>query len=296
MYYSFEDNPTVDLSCFKEGLSNFQYTQKDNADYYYSGTLNNLKCIYSERGIRVFGSLCKYNYGYNFNTLSKRETSNTIGRLTDQLGFDIYKAKCSRIDFSTNFNMIHNVTKYYPYLLLLSRFKRHIQPDSLYYNQAGKNLVFYDKIKEAKAKRVPIPNKYKGTNLLRYELRLKSQEIKKQFNRVILLEDLASDEVYNHLVKVWESYYNAIDKKQTIQLPMSTIKTPKDIKEHIYTLYCQQHPEDIMEVIESAVFDRNEYRSRARSEFRRNLKKAIGEESIIAELNEKVKNTALSVI
>jgi hypothetical protein len=240
--------------------------------------------------------LCKYKYGYNFNTLSKRETSNTIGRLTDQLGFDIYKAKCSRIDFSTNFNMIHNVTKYYPYLLLLSRFKRHIQPDSLYYNQAGKNLVFYDKIKEAKSKRVPIPNEYKGTNLLRYELRLKSKEIKKQFNRVILLEDLATDEVYNHLVKVWESYYNAIVKKQTIQLPMSTIKTPKDIKEHIYTLYCQQHPEDIMEVIESAVFDRNEYRSRARSEFRKNLKKAIGEESIIAELNEKVKNTALSVI
>ena len=51
-----------------------------------------------------------------------------------------------------------------------------------------------------------------------------------------------------------------------------------------------------MEVIESAVFDRNEYRSRARCEFRKNLKKAIGEESIIAELNEKVKNTAISVI
>jgi hypothetical protein len=40
-------------------------------------------------------------------------------------------------------------------------------------------------------------------------LRLKSKEVKKQFNRVILLEDLATDEVYNHLVKVWESYYNA---------------------------------------------------------------------------------------
>ena len=77
---------------------------------------------------------------------------------------------------------------------------------------------------------------------------------------------------------------------------MSTIKTPKDIKEHIYTLYCQQHPEDIMEVIESAVFNRTESRNRARSEFRNNLKKAIGEESIIAELNEKVKNTALCVI
>ena len=97
MYYSFEDYPAVDLSCFKDGLSNFQYTQKDNADYYCSGNLNNLKCTYSERGISVRGSLCKYNYGYNFNTLSKRETSNTIGRLTDQLGFDIYRAQPSPV-------------------------------------------------------------------------------------------------------------------------------------------------------------------------------------------------------
>lgn len=51
-----------------------------------------------------------------------------------------------------------------------------------------------------------------------------------------------------------------------------------------------------MEVIESAVFNTTETRNRVRSDFRKNLKKAIGEVSIIAELNEKVKSTALSFI
>lgn len=129
--------------------------------YILTGNLDGLKVSVSERSVKVGkGSLCKYYLGDNFQTLTRTDTKQAIEKLSDTLHLPMDKATVSRIDVAQNFILEHPVEVYYNHLGELPYYKRSLLDGSLYYNNSKGSLVFYNKIKEQKAKSKPIPLAY----------------------------------------------------------------------------------------------------------------------------------------
>ena len=122
-------------------------------DRWTRGELDNLKVTMTSNTISVKGSICKYHFGNNLYTLSMKDTKEAINSISESLGLNMKKASVSRVDWSTNLSTTLPPTLYMPKLGDLSRFNRLENPNSIYYNQSAKRLLFYDKMIEAKKKK-----------------------------------------------------------------------------------------------------------------------------------------------
>ena len=195
---------------------------------------------YNTNSLSISGSLAKFHYGNNLYTLSRRETGNTIAQISEFIGIDISNAKVQRVDFSTNFVTNHRPKYYYRFLGHLSRFHRQEESNSLYYNQTTKKLLFYDKIKEAKAKNMFIPIEFIDKNVLRYEFRL-GKQLNKFFNQQVYVRDLSNKDFYYLFIDKWHEYYKAIEKqKNKLDIMQHKVKTPKDFDKQILIALVQK--------------------------------------------------------
>ena len=122
------------------------------------GSFGNFKVNVSDDGILMNGSLAKFFYdGSNVLTLDKETASQAIEKLCDATGLDINQAKVTSLEFGDNFFMRRNVSAYFSILGDLDRMTRLLTAKStLTYKSKRKELVFYDKIAEAKAKKCHI--------------------------------------------------------------------------------------------------------------------------------------------
>lgn len=183
---------------------------------YVTGFLDNLNVTISENGVSINkGSLCKYLLGNNFSTLSRDDTKRAIEKISDSLYLPFHLANITRIDFAQNLIMKYYEKVYYPYLGVISRYSRLEQDNGLYYNTKKKQLVFYGKKYEQKQKNEPIPDFYKSLNILRYEMRLKS-DLRHEFNRSEITASLLYDEKFcNDIINKWENGYLSIKKNKS---------------------------------------------------------------------------------
>lgn len=301
MFYSFFDNPVPEKKQVLSKLNKTRFTKYSNSTTSHQGKLENLKVNYNEYSISIKGSLAKYYYGNNFNTLTKQETKDAIEMLSDDLGINISNSSISRLDFSTNLNTTYKPTIYYPFLGTLTRFNRLVQPSSIYYNQSSKRLLFYDKTKWAKQTRNHIPNEFIGEHLLRYEL-----VINKNINRFfkkdkVLLKHLCEDYIFRTLLNAWKEYYNKIEKQtsKSIKIMTDNIQTPKDLDTALLQALIKQVGfEEVDKVIEllkaKKTFSQKEYYSRMKRKYRAMTKTHIDSEDIILEINKKVNEVYLS--
>jgi hypothetical protein len=156
-----------------------------------------------ENVIEIEVSLCKYFHGQNADTLKFKEVEIAVKKLCANL--DIDNAKVNRIDFSTVLTVENAPTYYYKYFGELAGYNRVIYKNSLYYNSDNETVLFYDKTKELEAKGVKKPKKYKGKNLLRYEIRYFNTE-------GIFIKDLYNKDFFNSLVYLWRKKYKTINK------------------------------------------------------------------------------------
>ena len=192
---------------------------KDDNRVSMTGKVDNLKVIVSEKYVKVKdSSLCKWYHGNNFETLTREETKIVIERLSDLLHLPMHKADVKRIDFATNFIMQYDVSFYYNRLGNLSHYDRLPQSTGLYYNNSInlktliRQLVFYNKIADYKAKGLPIPEYYQNKNVFRYEIRF-LKNLLQQFN----LPELKAEKLYDEkffalLFKLWKAEYRKIRK------------------------------------------------------------------------------------
>lgn len=194
------------------------------------GDLGGLAVTVTREAVKITNSLSKFYFKENLSCLNRRDTREAIENISDLLHLPINKADVLRIDIAGNLIMKHPPELYFRYLgehkHLRSRLE---QPSGLYYTAKakGKQLIFYDKIAECKAKREPLPEMYKNTNLLRYEIRY-IKNLKKQFNLSEITADILSEEFfYNSLKKEWQSNYNSINKIKDIKLNYTMIKSKK---------------------------------------------------------------------
>ena len=300
MYYQFYNNPIPSIKDLFKNCKNISHTERENSKYM-QGDLKNMRITFNESSISVKGSLCKYFYGNNIDTLNLTNTREALNQISADLSIDIHKASVSRIDFSTNIVTDFTPTIYYPYLGQLSRFERYEQPNSIYYNQQAKRLLFYDKIEEAKNKGMTIPKQHIGDNLLRYELVLNKGISRYLKYNGLYVQDLGSEELFKKLLHIWYGYYQQIQKhSKTIKIMADNIKTPKDVETRIFNALVRRNPKEVqrflLELKAKDVFEHKEYYSRLNSKIRNIQKTQIMENDLIEELSSKIEGIYLELM
>ena len=298
-YSLFDNTVPKDNEVFNNLVNITESTDLASQSTWIRGNAKNMVIRRNANSITVQGSLPKYQYGNNLQTLQRVDGGLIIDELSDLINTDLSKARLQRVDFSTNIITEHKPQYYYRFLGHLTRFYRHSDNSSLYYNQACKKLLFYDKIKDAKAKQMPIPKEYHNKNVLRYEMRLLKQ-VKKFFKRDVLAKDLTDKQLYNYLLDKWYEYYKEIEKqKSKINIMSNQITSPKDFDRQLLIGLVQSlgysHIDDVIEQMKTMkVFNQKEYYSRLKSKYRRLSKVDISDDDVISEIDMKINEVVLS--
>ena len=204
-----------------------------NGENVIMGNLNGLKITASQRGVNVTnGSLCKWYLGDNFQTMGRSDTKRAIEKLSDTLHLPLEQATISRIDVAQNFIVKHPTEVYFNHLGSSYPCKRLEQPDGLYYSKHDTLLVFYDKVKEQRAKGQTIPELYTNRNTLRYEMRYKAR-LKETFKVERVTGAMLYEETfYMGLFDRWHKAYKDIKKINDVTLNFKAMAGKKDL----YTL------------------------------------------------------------
>ncbi len=208
-------------------LTDVATTERDDGTIWVRGNLGNLTINANDFSMFVgYGSICKWFLGDNFKALGINDTRRAIECLSDMLHLPMNEAAITRVDVAGNFIMKYPAIVYFDHLGDLRATKRLQQPDGVYYSQSAKQAVFYDKIKEEKKHREPIPELYAGKNVLRYENRIVRRLPKVLRVPEVKAAMLYQREFYNTLLNQWSNTYKAIHKisNTTIDFKMITTK------------------------------------------------------------------------
>ncbi len=225
-----------------------QSEHNSDRGYSISGRAGDYSIYLNESGISLKGSLPKFLLPDNIHTLSRAGARDAIQKLSDSIHLPIKLAKVTRVDVSTVLPMNREPFEYYPLLGNKPRFERlQATKDTLYYNTNKRQLIFYNKIAEAKAKGVKIPVGFEGANLLRVEARF-TERLQKQFNIVEVTGATLTDEkFYIEMVKRWGNEYFSINKLKSISIMDTTnIKTPKEGAEALFSIILQEKGQEFI--------------------------------------------------
>jgi len=223
-------------------LSNVVEQWSGNLGYSCSGKLGDYTIYCNQAGISLKGSLAKYYLPSNAYTLTRRSTSEAIEKLNDELHINITAARVTRFDVSTVIPTKRPPTDYFPSLGIKPRFSRlQATKDTLYYSQRARQLIFYDKTKEGRAKGVQIPETLIGCNLMRYEMR-SIHNIQKLLNTSSQISGatLIDDSFYYSIIQQWKKEFESIKKISTINTMTDNIKTPKAAQMALFAKLLQQ--------------------------------------------------------
>jgi len=268
-----------------------------NGEHVISGSLNGYRISVSRSGVNVTdGSLCKWYLGNNFQTMGRGDTKRAIQKLSDTLHLPIDNATVTRIDFAQNFIVKHPTEVYFNHLGDSYPAKRLEQPDGLYYTNPKGLLIFYNKVKEQKAKGQPIPELYTNRNTLRYEARFK-RGLPKSFKVERVTGSMLYDEVfYCGLVDHWKASYKAINKLNDVSINFEIMKGIKDFDLMGRLCLIEQRGGELAMISEiSEAYKKGELSRRQADEIKRatreacKLKEGITTQSdVIKELDQKV--------
>lgn len=222
------------------------------------GNLGNMKLTIKQTGIFVTGSLARFYFGNNQTVLTKKTTKLAIEMLADTLHLPIIQANIFRIDFANNIPVKQKENLYYPLLGKANHYTRLLQPDSLYYTNKQRQLLFYAKRTEQKAKHIAILPIYENKNLLRYEMRLQ-KKIKQQLNVPDLKAAILFEPTFYHnLIKRWQREYFAIYKENKLiinHLPnIDTMSSRKTFEKYLMQIGIEAlgGANEVLEIVQSA--------------------------------------------
>lgn len=216
--------------------------QSDKKGYSCSGKIGDYSVTCFQTGISLKGSLAKYYLPSNVYTLTRQTAKEALEQMSDETRLNMAAAKVTRLDVSTVIPTKRQPTDYYSGLGNKPNFKRlQAHQDTLYYNQQYRQLIFYDKTKEASAKGAIVPPTLTGCNLLRYEMRFLSHA-----QRLLKSPDpitgaiLTDSGFYYSIVQLWKSEFETIKKINTISTMTESIKTPKEAQTALFSILLQR--------------------------------------------------------
>lgn len=216
-----------EIPCHLERVSEHNY---NNGYIVIKGDLDGLNVSVSQYRVTVKGSLCKFYLGDNLQTLGRGDSQKAIERLSDALHLPIDRATVQRLDVGQNLMMKNLPEVYLNHLGLLAKYTRcpMIETGTLYYTQNNKCVCFYDKVKECKKAREPIPELYRGKNVLRYEIRYMGR-IPYSFNVPEVTGGMLYDErFYIQALTSWKETYFTINKINDKIINLKMMKTKRE--------------------------------------------------------------------
>ena len=217
----------------------------------------------SESGISLKGSLCKSFFGDNLQTLTRRATMQAVEKLSDYLHTDISTAKITRLDVSTVIPTKRPPADYYGYLGQKAHFERlQSTKDTLYYNNHQRQIIFYDKTKEANAKGVQIPDVWQNCNLFRYELRY-TKRLNKQLKADITASTLTDEVFYRGVIQNLHNEFKTIQKLKEQGFMIDDITTLKVAKEALFAHLLQQSGQTVIDEFLSELKAQKKFNSRS---------------------------------
>ncbi len=223
-------------------------------------------------GISLRGSLAKNYFGDNLHTLTRQDTKQAIEELSDHLHLDLGTAKVTRLDVSTVIPTKHPPANYYSHFGNKPYFER-IQstPNTLYYNNHQRQIIFYDKTKEANAKDVQIPEIWQNCNLLRYELRYRKR-LNRQFNISLTAARLYNLEFYRSVIQSWYNEFKTIQKLKKQSFMTDNISTTKEAETALFSVLLQEKGQSVIDEYLLVLKAKSVFKERQRySELKRKL-------------------------
>lgn len=203
--------------CFSK-LSSPKFTINENTgEMLQSGYINNLYVRNTGRGILITGSLAKYIFSNNLENPSLQDIETCLKQLSIELNFSLKYALVYRLDIGYNFILESPISYYMACLGDISRFKKTVYNnyETIQYSNSQRTILFYDKLSEAKKRKVDIPDRFKSLygHILRYELQMK-RRLSKQFG---FIDGITADCLYNRdflsvALDKWKSNYFSIRK------------------------------------------------------------------------------------
>jgi hypothetical protein len=195
-------------------------TNEKTGEITHYANLYNLRVKTTGSHISISGSLPVYCYGSNIQSLSRKDTKESIESLSDDLSQDINNFHISRLDIAFNLILDNEVNNYLSCFGNLQHFKKQIYEEqsvlqTVLYSNPKRSFSFYDKKAERADKKVSLPLFLKNQNVLRYELQLN-----KQPGAILQVEELKgsmlSDECfYRQSSEMWKNEYLKIPKVRT---------------------------------------------------------------------------------
>ena len=282
-------------------------TPEEVRDARYKGYFEGFSVYVSIRGISIVGSLAKYLYGTNLQTLTRATTKDAIDKLSDSLHLDIGNSKITSLEFGTQFSMSKPADQYLSLLGDVTRLNRiQFTDDTLYYQSQGKkhykNHRFYNKTKEVIAdKRVLLPPCYADSNLLRYELSF-SIDLPRQLKvNKVTGATLYDETFYRSMQDRYLAFYTSINKKNCLKdNAMSEIKTVSDgynllMSRFIFKSDHNEVESYLKELKSNKVFRDSKYYSLLKKKLREVASKSSITESneLITELDNEVKKVSI---
>jgi hypothetical protein len=245
-------------------LSEISERQNEKSGYSCTGKILDYTVNVFECGISLKGSLCKSFFGDNLKTLTRRATQQAVEKVSDNLHMDISKAKVARVDVSTVIPTKRPPADYYNYLGNKPYFERlQSTQDTLYYNNHQRQIIFYDKTKEANAKHVPIPTIWQNCNLLRYELRF-TKRLNKQLNNTLKAAILYDEVFYYRIVQSWYNEFKTIQKHNNTEFMTDEINTPKDAETALFAYLLQKEGQSFINNFLADLRAKNVFKERQR--------------------------------
>lgn len=198
-----------------------------------TGKTGNLSVAISPYQVRVKnGSLCKWMLGDNYQSMGRGDVQRAVERLSDTLHLPMERAIITRLDVGLSIPMKHPTDCYFNHLGVLNYARRLPHAHGLYYyrHSQAERLCFYDKNREQRDHREPIPNLYRDTNVLRYEQRYMARLPHLLGVEKVTGAMLYDEAFYMSLLNRWREAYQAINKVNEITINFQAMKTKRDLQ------------------------------------------------------------------
>lgn len=219
------------------------------------GSLQGMRVGIYPTAIRIDGSIAKFLYGGgNMIPLNRHTTEEAIKKLSDALQINLEDARVSALEFGANFLIRHKPAEYLKRMGELPRRQRYtFNIDTLYYRHRGKEqpgtFCLYDKISDAKAKGMPIPQDFEDKNILRVELRLNGSLAKQMGVAEVKASTLYDRQFYAKIRGRFINTYFSITKINKLNANfVAALKTPKDAVDGFLGLMLSKSGQGMQEI------------------------------------------------
>ena len=214
-----------DLTKYLKNVSTYKI-DKDTGEVLIKGYYKSLTFYQNAEGYSFSGSLTNCVLGHNFSGITLQQTKELIQNISTTLNLNFTKAILTRIDFGNCIEVEDIPESYFQIMGYLNNHLQKTQINStLYYGYKNnyRSLIFYDKLKDYKKRKIEIPENKMGKNNLRYELKYKKTNRLKGLLKKerITVKDITEPKVFNLLLDDWLNLYKSIQKQPKESITMN---------------------------------------------------------------------------